>query len=125
MASMGMIRSSVPCITRMGTSIADRSARKSLSQLSTQAYMAWCEASNQWTVRDFYPIDYLPRGVRLTAYGGGAADLPPRLLQGFLDSLAAGTIAPPIGRVYHLDQIVAAHADMEANKVSGKLVVVT
>jgi len=33
--------------------------------------------SNQWTVRDFYPIDYLPRGVRLTAYGGGAADLPP------------------------------------------------
>lgn len=25
--------------------------------------------SNQWTVRDFYPIDYLPRGVRLAAYG--------------------------------------------------------
>ena len=24
--------------------------------------------SNAWTVRDFYPIDYLPRGVRLTAY---------------------------------------------------------
>jgi len=24
--------------------------------------------SNQWTVKDFYPIDYLPRGVRLTAY---------------------------------------------------------
>ena len=40
--------------------------------------------SNQWTVRDFYPIEYLPRGVRLTAYGGGAADLPPRLLQRFL-----------------------------------------
>jgi NADPH:quinone reductase len=32
--------------------------------------------SNQWTVRDFYPIDYLPRGVRLTAYGGDAGDLP-------------------------------------------------
>jgi len=81
--------------------------------------------SNQWTVRDFYPIDYLPRGVRLTAYGGGAADLPPRLLHGFLDSVAAGTAAVPIGRVYRLDQIVQAHADMEANRVSGKLVVLT
>jgi len=79
--------------------------------------------SNQWTVRDFYPIDYLPRGVRLTAYGGEAADLPPRLLQHFLDGVAAGTAAVPVGRVYHLDQIVQAHADMEANRVSGKLVV--
>jgi NADPH:quinone reductase-like Zn-dependent oxidoreductase len=81
--------------------------------------------SNQWTVRDFYPIDYLPRGVRLTAYGGGAADLPPGLLQSFLDSVAAGTAAVPIGRVYRLDQIVQAHTDMEANQVGGKLVVLT
>ena len=34
--------------------------------------------SNEWTVPDFYPIDYIPRGVRLTAYGGDSADLPPR-----------------------------------------------
>jgi NADPH:quinone reductase len=81
--------------------------------------------SNQWTVRDFYPIDYLPRGVRLTAYGGGAADLPSRLLQGFLDAVAAGTAVVPIGHVYRFDQIVQAHADMEANRVSGKLVVLT
>jgi NADPH:quinone reductase-like Zn-dependent oxidoreductase len=81
--------------------------------------------SNQWTVRDFYPIEYLPRGVRLTAYGGEAADLPPKLLQGFLDGVAAGTAVVPIGRVYRLDQIVQAHADMEANRVSGKLVVLT
>jgi NADPH:quinone reductase len=81
--------------------------------------------SNQWTVRDFYPIDYLPRGVRLTAYGGEAADLPPRLLQGFLDSVAAGTAVVPVGRVYRFDQIVQAHADMEGNRVSGKLVVLT
>ena len=81
--------------------------------------------SNQWTVRDFYPIDYLPRGVRLTAYGGGAADLPPELLQGFLDRVAAGTAVVPVGRVYRFDQIVQAHADMEANRVSGKLVVLT
>ena len=32
--------------------------------------------SNRWTVPDFYPIDYLPTGVRLTGYSGGSADLP-------------------------------------------------
>jgi len=81
--------------------------------------------SNQWTVRDFYPIDYIPRGVRLTAYDGGAADLPPQILQAFLDSVSAGTAQVPVGRVYSLDQIVQAHADMESNRVSGKLVVLT
>ena len=30
--------------------------------------------SQEWTVKDFYPIDYLPAGVRLTAYGGDASD---------------------------------------------------
>jgi len=81
--------------------------------------------SNQWTVRDFYPLDYLPTGVRLTAYKGDAADLPPRILQDFLDAVAAGTAAVPIGRVYRFDQIVEAHTDMEQNRVSGKLVVTT
>jgi len=79
--------------------------------------------SNQWTVRDFYPIEYLPRGVRLAAYGGDAGDLPPALLQGFLDAVAAGTAVVPIGHVYRFDEIVEAHAAMEANSVSGKLVV--
>jgi NADPH:quinone reductase len=81
--------------------------------------------SNQWTVRDFYPIEYLPRGVRLAAYGGEAADLPPRLLQEFLDSVADGVAVVPIGHVYRFDQIVEAHRAMEGNQVSGKLVVTT
>jgi len=32
--------------------------------------------SNQWIVPEAYPIAYLPRGVRPTAYGGDASDLP-------------------------------------------------
>ncbi len=51
--------------------------------------------SNQWTVPDFYPIDYLPRGVRLTAYGGDASDLPTDVLQGFLDDVAAAAPSSP------------------------------
>lgn len=38
--------------------------------------------SNQWTVAEFY------RGVRLTAYGGDASDLPRHVLQEFLDDVA-------------------------------------
>lgn len=81
--------------------------------------------SNEWTVKDFYPIDYIPRGVRLTAYGGDAADLPAAVLQGFLDAVAAGTAVVPIDRTYRFDQIVEAHTEMEAGNTTGKLVVTT
>jgi NADPH:quinone reductase-like Zn-dependent oxidoreductase len=79
--------------------------------------------SNQWTVPDFYPIDYLPSGVRLTAYGGDAADLPTDVLQAYLDAVAAGRLSVPIHRIYALDEIVTAHADMEHGRATGKLVV--
>lgn len=80
--------------------------------------------SNKWTVRDFYPIGYIPGGVRLTAYAGDASDLPPRVLQDFLDAVAAGAVTIPIAHVYRFDQIVEAHAAMEAGSASGKLVVI-
>ena len=81
--------------------------------------------SNQWTVPDFYPIDYIPRGVRLTAYSGGAGDLPSHVLQDFLDAVAAGDAVVPLYRVYRLEEIRAAHADMEAGIAVGKMVVRT
>ncbi|MFI5617916.1 zinc-binding alcohol dehydrogenase family protein [Streptomyces sp. NPDC051567] len=81
--------------------------------------------SNRWTVRDFYPIEYIPRGVRLTAYGGDAGDLPPHVLQEFLDAVAAGDAVVPVDRVYAFDRIAEAHAAMEAGSASGKLVVTT
>jgi NADPH:quinone reductase len=81
--------------------------------------------SNEWTVPDFYPIDYIPKGVRLTSYGGDAGDLPQQVLQEFLDAVAAGQAVVPIDHVYAFDQIAEAHAAMEAGKASGKLVVTT
>jgi NADPH:quinone reductase len=81
--------------------------------------------SNVWTVRDFYPIDYLPRGVRLTAYHGEAEDLPQPVLQEFLDAVADGHAVVPIDHVYGFDQIVEAHTAMEAGGAAGKLVVTT
>ncbi|WP_240470942.1 zinc-binding alcohol dehydrogenase family protein [Schaalia suimastitidis] len=81
--------------------------------------------SNEWTVKDFYPIAYLPHGVRLTAYAGEAADLPPHILQSYLDDVVSGKAIVPIDRVYAFDEIRDAHARMEAGHAAGKLVVVT
>jgi NADPH:quinone reductase-like Zn-dependent oxidoreductase len=78
--------------------------------------------SNRWTVDEFYPIDYIPRGVRLTAYAGGAGDLPVSVLQAYLDRLAAGDLAIGPLHTYTLDDIPRAHADLEHNRVFGKLV---
>ena len=80
--------------------------------------------SDQWTIPEFYPMDWLPNGVRLTAYSGEAADLSPATLQDFLDAVAEGRAIIPLGKVYRLDEIVAAHEDMEAGRVGGKGVVV-
>lgn len=79
--------------------------------------------SDQWTISEFYPLDWLPNGVKLTAYSGEAADLPAATLQDFLDSVANGSATVPIGRVYGMDEIVNAHRDMEAGEVGGKAVV--
>jgi NADPH:quinone reductase-like Zn-dependent oxidoreductase len=81
--------------------------------------------SNQWTVPDFYPIEYLPRGVRLAAYGGDASDLPAPVLQRFLDRIADSTFDLGPVRVYPLDGIHAAHQALESNAGSGKIVVLT
>lgn len=80
--------------------------------------------SNQWTVPDFYPIGYLPTGVRLTAYGGGASDLPPDVLQACLDRIAAGELNLGPATTYPLERIREAHTAMEENTARGKLVVV-
>ena len=76
-----------------------------------------------WALKDFYPTGDIPSGVFLTGYGGDASDLPPEALQAFLDDVAAGRATMPIAKTYALDQIVEAHADMEHNRVAGKLVV--
>jgi NADPH:quinone reductase-like Zn-dependent oxidoreductase len=79
--------------------------------------------ANEWIVERFYPIGYIPDGVRLTAYGGEAADLPQAALQDFLDAVADGRLRVPLYAKYPLDQIATAHAEMEAGNATGKLVV--
>lgn len=76
--------------------------------------------SDQWTIPEFYPMDWLPNGVRLTAYSGEAADLPTSALQEFLDAVAADRAVIPLGKTYPLDDVVQAHRDMESGSLAGK-----
>lgn len=80
--------------------------------------------SNQWIVEQFYPIEFIPTGVRLTAYGGGASDLPSDVLTDIANAIHRGDLAWPI-EVYRMEDIARAHDDMEHNRVAAKQVVLT
>lgn len=80
--------------------------------------------SNKWIVEQFYPIDFIPTGVRLTAYGGAATDLPASVLEDVANAIDGGELSWPT-TAYAMDDIARAHDDMEHNRVAGKQVVLT
>lgn len=81
--------------------------------------------SDEWVISDFSPLGYIPFGVRLTAYGGGAADLPTSVFNRQLLAIADGRLKAPIAKVYHgLERVRDAQADLEAGTTPGKHVVV-
>ena len=79
--------------------------------------------SDSWTVKDFYPIGYLPNGVRLTAYSGDSSDLPAAEFQRYVDLVAAGRLPIRVDRVFRMEEIGEAHRVMEEGGAVGKLVV--
>jgi NADPH:quinone reductase-like Zn-dependent oxidoreductase len=79
--------------------------------------------SDAWTIPDFYPIGYLPNGVRLTAYGGESSDLPAEAFQRYVDLVADGKLPIRIDRVFAMEEIAEAHQVMEDGRAVGKLVV--
>jgi NADPH2:quinone reductase len=81
--------------------------------------------SNQWRIDGFSPLGEIPSGVYLTSYAGENSNLPAELLQEFIHQVESGSLQIQIDKVFEFDQIVAAHAYMEENKASGKLVVLT
>ena len=68
--------------------------------------------SDSWTISDFYPMDWIPNGVRLTAYSGQAQDLPAEVLQRILDRIESGDLVLLPVHSYPLADIAQAHEDM-------------
>ncbi|MFJ8141238.1 alcohol dehydrogenase catalytic domain-containing protein [Streptomyces sp. NPDC096013] len=80
--------------------------------------------AGQWTIPDFSPF-MIPFGVRLTSYGGQAADLPPDVLAHQLQAIAEGRLHVPVAKAYHgLEEVRDAQADLESGATPGKHVVV-
>lgn len=79
----------------------------------------------QWTLDRFTPMGDIPNGVKLTSYSGDSSNLDAARLQAFVDEVEAGTQAIDVDRTFGLDELPDAHRYMEANRATGKLVVVT
>jgi len=80
---------------------------------------------NRWELDHFSPMGAIPTSVKLTTYAGGAEDFVKTPLQSFIDEIEAGRIESRIGKVFKLDDIVAAHRCMEENQAGGKIVILT
>jgi NADPH:quinone reductase-like Zn-dependent oxidoreductase len=77
-----------------------------------------------WAIDGFYPISAIPSGVRLTSFGSGVVAGPEWAaeLQEIVDLVQEGYVHPNLDRTFPLDEIPAAHAYMEANRATGKVV---
>jgi NADPH:quinone reductase-like Zn-dependent oxidoreductase len=80
---------------------------------------------DNWSIKDFSPMDEIPTAVNLTTYSGGAEDFMLTPLDSLAGQIAAGALHIQNGKVFHLDEIAEAHRCMEENKAGGKIVVLT
>lgn len=77
-----------------------------------------------WTLDAFRPMEDIPMGVRLTAYGGGAGDISQADLQRYVSMVERGELDIRTGPVWRFDQLREAHVAMDENRANGKMVVV-
>jgi NADPH2:quinone reductase len=80
--------------------------------------------SEQWSVKDFSPMEFIPSTVNLTVYDSGGTKVDSRHFQNFIDDAEAGKISLNVSRIFTLDQIREAHQLMDSNTATGKIVVV-
>lgn len=79
--------------------------------------------SEQWSIADFAPMEYIPATVNLTVYDSGQIRVGRQHFQQFIRDIETGLIKLSIGRTFTLDEIIAAHMLMESNTAGGKIVV--
>lgn len=79
--------------------------------------------SEQWSIPDFVPMDFIPATVRLTIYDSGQLTSSRQVFQQFIQSVETGQVKLPVSRVFRLDELVEAHQLMENNQAGGKIVV--
>lgn len=78
---------------------------------------------NEWTLKDFSPMDAIPNRVSLVTYSGEVQDFMDMPIQELVDDVASGALAIKIGKTFRFDQIAEAHDCMERNAADGKIVI--
>lgn len=79
--------------------------------------------SEQWSIPDFAPMEFIPATVNLTIYDSGQFRVDGQYFQTFVDDIDKGLITPVIKRIFQFAEIVDAHVFMESNAGGGKIVV--
>jgi NADPH2:quinone reductase len=78
--------------------------------------------SEQWSIAEFVPMDYIPATVNLTVYDSGQIRIEAKYFQEFVKDIEKGFIKPAIKRIFNISDIVAAHQFMESSSGGGKIV---
>jgi NADPH2:quinone reductase len=81
--------------------------------------------SEQWSIADFAPMEFIPAAVNLTIYDSGQIRVDSQSFQEFIQEVEDGKIKLSISASFDLEHITAAHELMESNSASGKIVVLT
>ncbi|MCD0465933.1 zinc-binding alcohol dehydrogenase family protein [Flavobacterium sp. ENC] len=79
--------------------------------------------SEQWSIAEFAPMNYIPATVNLTVYDSGEIRIEGKYFQKFVKDIEKGFLKPAIKRIFNLNEIVAAHHLMESSSGGGKIVV--
>lgn len=74
-------------------------------------------------IENFNPFAYIPSAVKLTVYAGDTEDMNLEKFQEYVSDIENGREKVNISKVFHFDEVPAAHKMMDENKASGKLVV--
>ncbi|MFC9693604.1 zinc-binding dehydrogenase [Kribbella sp. NPDC056951] len=76
-----------------------------------------------WLVPDFEPIAAIPSGTKLTSFHSKDTAGNTAALQQIVDQVEAGAYRPNLDRTFALGEIAAAHAYLESDQATGKVVV--
>ncbi|MFJ8754900.1 zinc-binding dehydrogenase [Streptomyces sp. NPDC102441] len=83
--------------------------------------------SDTWTIPGFQPLEDIPSGATLTTYSSSEinqGDWAQGALDGIVRRVESGDCRVLIDRIFPLEELVAAHRHMEANRATGKVVAV-
>ncbi|MBD8082805.1 zinc-binding alcohol dehydrogenase family protein [Chryseobacterium caseinilyticum] len=79
--------------------------------------------SEQWSIKDFAPMDFIQTASYLTVYDSGKKRVNGLYFQEFIRKVEANKIKPVIKKIFKLEEIAEAHSFMESNHSGGKIVV--